>query len=485
MGYPVILQNIYTKTNKKDIKVLENTTYLPLLLLDFLSKLDINPSDKNFGLLIRNLNAVTPELKKIDERREFFTLECQKQLNELSIKFIGPFKPMNKAVLGWHLHSLLVHISEDSMRGEVRYLTSLFIYSQLKKDLLTGHTASPLVKTNRMRLRIFIEQVNKKKISLNKSIETNDGIIDAKYLLADVISNDKIEEHRKTAILLKNIYKAIIGHHNFSVMNKKRNGPVEPKLTKRPYKKTVQSPNGGSKKPEADDISDIYSFSKTVYVEKPESLASAAINHVVYETTDTSLINRKEANRFTQIKSAIENNYPQNHRRVLKNIEAKEFYKELLLQFEQVETTEQKKAALGMIFILLLGLDDTWLSDILIVDEINDLSELNKRKILVSTKAFVQFQQIELPHAYTPIKKDLHFLLSQQNQIITLPLPNSLIPLLIEIKELMNTSEFNVNKDIYDAEFTKMRGKLKKRFTNDKLREFTFNQIVMKYSQHY
>jgi hypothetical protein len=39
----------------------------------------------------------------------------------------------------------------------------------------------------------------------------------------------------------------------------------------------------------------------------------------------------------------------------------------------------------------------------------------------------------------------------------------------------MASLDFKVDKTIYDAEFTKMRTKLKRRFTHDKLREFTFN----------
>ena len=456
--------------------MLDNKHNVKPSIFDFLSKLEIDPANKNFGLLIRNLNAIVPDLTKIDVKREFFSVECEAQLHELSSMTFGPFKPLKKGVLGNQLNHLLVHITEYEMKDDVCYLTALFIYSQLNKGLLTGHTASPLVKTNRLRLRVFIEQVSKHKIVLNDSIETENGLVDAEKLLATVIKNDKIEEHKKTAILLSNIYKAIKGNHNFSIMNKKKSGPTQPKLNQKQYKGPVKSKSGGSKKtPKPSDITDIYNFSKTVYADKPEIEASSAVVHQVYETTETALFERKEANRHTQTKSAIENNYPQNHRRVLKNKEAKHFYTQLIIQYEQHHEFEQKKAILGMLFVLLIGLDDTWLSDIVIVDEINNFQFLNKRKILISKTGHVQFQQIELPHAYLPKKQNLAFLASQENQIITLPLPKSLISLLIDIKSMMYSSEFKIDKDIYDIEFNKMRSKLKRRFTNDKLREFTFN----------
>ena len=443
---------------------------------NFFKKLGFNENEINFGLCVRNLNAVASDLIKLDSKREFFTTECEKQLKELSENITGPFKPVNRGGLGNELYRLFVHIAENEMTEEVGYLCALFVYSQLNTLLITGHTASPNVKTNRSRLRVFIEKVSKKAILLNEYSESENSIVDAEILLADVIANDKIEEHKKTAILLGNIYKAIRGNNDFSVMNKKRVGPAEPKLSVKRYKGPVKSTGGrGGKTPEKIDITNIYNFSKTVYAEEPTIEASSAIVHEVYETTETILYDRKEAKRHTQTKSAIENNYPQCHRRVLKNKEAKYFYKQLLVQYEQAIEYEQKKAILGMLFVLLLGLDDTWLSDIVIVDEINDFQQLDKRKILVAITGYFQFQQIELPHAYQPKKQNFPFIVSQENQLLTLPLPETLIPLLIDFKSMTSSSKFNIDSAIYDLEFNKMRGKLNRRFTNDKLREFTFN----------
>jgi len=445
-------------------------------LYNFLEKLDVNKNEESYGLVIRHLHAIAPQLKKLDVRREFFTVECEIQLNELSKSITAPFKPIEIGLSDNQLYSLFVHITENEMKAEVSYLCALFVYSQLNTTLLTGHTASPNVKTNRARLRVFIEKVNKQSILLNEYTESDNNIADAEKLLADVIKDDKIEEHKKTAILLGNIYKAVIGNNDFSVMNQKKIGPVEPKPINKRYKGTVKPASGGSGKvTETGDISDIYNFSKTVYVDKPGADAGAAITYEVYETPETSLMNINEAKRFAQTKSAMENNYPQNHQRVLKNKEAKYFYKKLLCQFELVDGLEQKKSILGMIFILLIGLDDTWLHDIVIVDEINDYHQLNQGKILISTLGYMQFYQIEIPHAYTPTKSDFPFLVSKKNQVLTLPLPLTIIPILLEIKTMMNSPDFSVDKVIYEVEFTKMRTKLKRRFTNDKLREFSFN----------
>ena len=445
-------------------------------ICNFFTKLEFNENEINFGLCIRNLNAIAPQLKKLDVRREFFTIECEQQLNKLNCRIFGPFKTHKKGVYGNQLYNLFVHLAENEMSDDVSYLCALFVYSQLNTSLLTGHTASPNVKTNRARLRVFIEKVSKKSILLNEYIESEKSIVDAETLLADVIANDKIEEHCKTAILLGNIYKAVIGNNEFSTMNKKKPSSDEPKPTIKKYKGTVKSASGGSgKAPETDDIIDIHKFSKTVYVEKPEVDAGSVITYEVYETSETALVSPKECKRFTQTKSAIENNYPQNHQRVLKNKEAKIFYEKLLCQFDLVDGIEQKKAILGMIFILLIGLDDTWLADIVLVDGINDYHQLNRGKILVSTLGYLQFYQIELAHAYHPPKKEQQCLKSHKNQIVTLPLPLSIIPILLKIKVLMTSLEFNVDTVIYDEEFTKMRTKLKKRFTNDKLREFSFN----------
>lgn len=445
-------------------------------LYDFLEKLDINVNAENLGLVIRNLIAVAPQLIKLDEIREFFTVECETQLNELASIYTGPFKSLSKRILDKELYSLLVHLPEYKMTKKVICLAALFIYSQLNTNLLTGHTASPNVKTNRARLRIFIEKVSKDVISLHEYIKDEKGIVDAERLLKNVVVNNKIEEHCKTAILLGNIYKAIIGNNNFSTMNKKKTGPAEPKQPVKSHPHTFKPTSGGSGKiPHTGDISDIFNFSKTCYTEKPDLEASSSISYVIYETPETTIINKNEANRYSQVKSSIENNYPQNHQRVLKNKEAKVFYKKLLCQFEMVDGIEQKKSILGMIFILLIGLDDTWLHDIMIIDEINDYHQLNKGKILVSTSGYIQFYQIELPHIYHPQKKEFNYLKSHKNQIVTLPLPLSIIPILFEIKASMVSSEFKIDKKIYDEEFTKMRGKLKKRFKNDKLREFSFN----------
>lgn len=455
---------------------MDSPTEQSTAICDFFTNLGFIQNEINFGLCVRNLIAVAPELIKLDERRDFFTIECEKQLKELSENIIGPFKPVNRGGLGNDLYRLFIHIAENEMTEDVGYLCALFVYSQLNASLITGHTASPNVKTNRGRLRVFIEKVSKKAILLNEYIESESRIVDAEKLLADVIENDKIEEHKKTAILLGNIYKAVIGNNDFSVMNEKKVGPTEPRLSIKRYKGPVKLTRGKSgKTPQTTDMNTPYNFSKTVYADEPTIEASSPIFHEVYETTETILCDRKEAKRHTQTKSAIENNYPQNHRRVLKNKEAKYFYKQLLIQYERVIEYEEKKSILGMLFVLLLGLDDTWLSDIVIVDEINDFQQLDKRKILVSTKGLFQFQQIGLPHAYRPKKQNFPFIVSQENQLITLALPKSLIPLLINFKSMMSSSEFNIDRTIYDLEFNKMRGKLNRRFTNDKLREFTFN----------
>ncbi|MBA6349862.1 hypothetical protein [Colwellia sp. BRX8-9] len=433
---------------------------------------DINPEEKNIGLFIRNLNTLLPYLKKIDFKREFFTHQCEQQLSKRSLNVWGPLKHVLKVATGNHLFDLLVHINDNNMTDEVCSLSALFVYSQLNKLLLTGHTASPLVKTNRGRLRIFIQKVSKGGISIIQTIDANKSTVNAETLLADVIANDSIEEHRKTAILLNNIHQAVLGNNEFAVMNKTKNEENKSKSTHKHCKK-----KGKNKKRRTcaiDDVSNILNISKTVYTQKPALDAESTIVHEVFETTETTLVDKEVAKQFTQTKSAVENNYIQDHARVLKDKEARKFYNELLLQFNNVESVEQKKAVLGMLFVLLLGVDDTWLSDIILVCDIKS-GNLKSGSIIVSTKGYIQFEQIELPNAYSPIKKDLPYLQSDNRQILILPLPISLIPLLIEVKSLMSSSNFTVDESVYAKEFNQMRTKLNRRFTNDKLREFTFN----------
>ena len=452
-----------------------------------LTALDINLNESHIGLFICNLTSLLPQLRKIDIKREFFTPRCEQELNVLASTFVGPFDPKVKASTLNHLFNLLVNQNISNMAGEVAYLCALFLYSQLNKNLITGHSASPNVKTNRSRMRVFVEKVAKGAVQLEKFSELKGELVDAKVLLANITSNDAVEENRKAAILFGNIYIAIKGDDDFSIVNRTKatttlGNPNHKRLKKdlNPHPKKPYKCNLGQKgraKPQPDDggIGNIIGISSANYITKSTIESSAPVCHEVHQCNNPDFVNLEEAQRYSQSKKGTENAYVQEHSRVLNNKEACVFYADLLCRFKIAETAEQKKSLIGMIFVLLIGLDESWLGDIVLVDELNNYDFLEKRRILISTLGYLQFIQLEQPHAYHPKSQNQPYLKGNTPQLITLPLPISLIPIITEVKGFLDSPHFIIDKAAYQKEFTKVAATFNKRFTNDKLREFTFN----------
>jgi hypothetical protein len=441
-----------------------------------LDKLKIDTNQAGFLIFIRNFNALIPHLIKVDTQRKYFTEYCLQALSDLSSEFEGPIFHRRTIATNSHISRLIFNFDTNKIAGTVSALLALFIISQLNEELITGHHASPLVKTNQCRLRVLIEKVAKGIIKVERADNAADAFVDIEKWLNEIALSDISEESCKAALLFGNIFTAVEGNNNFSTVNKKNNENKPFTGNKAPHKRypRLVKFNFGSKK-KSHPRDDITETSCCVFIEKPDVEASAATIHEVCDYTKKEVLSEKEAKRFSRAKRAIENSYVQHHHRVLQEAEAYAFYTELLRRFDSADSDEQIKSIFAMMILLLVAVDDTWLNEIVIVDTLNHHEHLDKYKIVISTLGYVQFLQFDLPHSYHVTAKDYPYLKSHEYPLITLPLPLTLIPLIIKVKSLLDSPQFRFDKSVYEREFRKISATFNKRFSHDKMREFTFN----------
>jgi len=202
------------------------------------------------------------------------------------------------------------------------------------------------------------------------------------------------------------------------------------------------------------------------YIEDDEPVRHQLLE--VIGTNKTLLSSVGELAKYSRVRLSLKNHFPQIQNNVLNDNEATALYDFLLNQYNDKSEGE---ARFSLLLMLLLGIDISWLRYIKIVNVLP--AHIEPHHIYLSKTGLYKFNTIPLKEVahinetQTPWLKGIH------NKTLTLSIPKIITH---QISKYENISFGSVeNETEIDKLFEKIRHHLGRRFTRDRVREFSFN----------
>jgi integrase len=206
----------------------------------------------------------------------------------------------------------------------------------------------------------------------------------------------------------------------------------------------------------------------------PEIEYQESINIEILEAIpdETSYKSAAELKHWTRTRTAMLNNYPQEHPSVLNDLEASALYNFLLKRYV-TQNGPEKKSCFSVLLMLIIGLDFTWLKYVKIVTH---LPQLVSEHTIYITTAGVIFYTVPTPKEKKVTNKKTKTGSQFHSKTLKLAMPSNMIPIIQEQYNVTATdNSLNIDNDSMNKTFDAVRHKLGRHFTRYTVRDYAFN----------
>lgn len=216
----------------------------------------------------------------------------------------------------------------------------------------------------------------------------------------------------------------------------------------------------------------IKTFRKEGTPPKGEYQEPINIEIIEVDPNDTPYKSSAELKHWTRTRTAMLNNYPQEHSSVLNDLEARALY-DFLLKRYRAQNQPEKKSCFSILLMLTIGLDFTWLKYVKIV--INLPPILSADTIYITTDGVIIYT-VAKPQDKKERSSGVHSGGKYHSNTLKLALPNSMIFIILEQYNSITSSDIlDLDNDSINKTFDAIRYKLGRCFTRYTVRDYVFN----------